>query len=606
MPLFRVENLSYFYPDSKKPALQGINLEIGEGEFLLVTGGSGSGKSSLARAVAGLIPDFYGGKIGGRLYFKEQDIRFIDRRSLAQNIGIVFQDPEKQLVMTGVETEIAFGMENIALSQPEMLRRSAEVMSFFDLTDLKQEFTANLSGGQKQKVALASILAMQPSVLILDEPTSQLDPLAAEEILNLVKRLNEEMNITIILIEQRLERCFHLADRVAVMENGRIIKCATPEETAVWEVKNGYPFLPPVAAFFSHIEAQDIPLTIKTGRKLLHNIYRESNPYQVPAPASEQSDLNAKPRKADNKGDHSIRDCTRRKTDFTLFTIKEKYQLLFSKCRSRAGKISPETPVAQINKLWYTYPNGKEALRDIDFSITAGEFVAILGDNGSGKTTLLKQLAGLIGPGRGQITIMNNAIGNTPPQQLARLVGYLSQNPNDYLFHDTVEEELKFTQANLGQIDNGHIERLLRRLNLYPLRQVNPRDLSSGERQRVALGSVLAASPRLLLLDEPTRGLDQRMKADLNNLLQDLLQTGVAIILVTHDIEFANQGARRLVMLFDGRIACDGPRNEVLGSSMFYVPQIRRMFKGIDDEIFTLREAVARVRPLWAARLIAK
>ena len=208
MPLFKIENLTYYYPDAPRPALQNINLVIEEGEFLLVVGGSGSGKSSLARLLAGLIPDFYGGRIGGRVLFKGQDIRHVDRRSLAGEVGIVFQDPEKQLVMTGVEGEIAFGLENLSLPQAEMFRRVAEILGFFGLTRHKTEFTASLSGGQKQKLALASVLAMQPRVLILDEPTSQLDPAAAEEFFNLVRQLNEEMNYTIVLVEQRLERCF--------------------------------------------------------------------------------------------------------------------------------------------------------------------------------------------------------------------------------------------------------------------------------------------------------------------------------------------------------------------------------------------------------------
>lgn len=604
MPLFRVEDLSYFYPEAEYPALQKVNLEVEEGEFLLVVGGSGSGKSSLARALVGLIPDFYGGKIGGKLLFKEQDLRFIDRRSLAKNIGIVFQDPEKQLVMTSVEMEIAFGLENLGLSQPEMFRRVAEVMSFFGITALKREFTANLSGGQKQKLALASVLAMQPSVLILDEPTSQVDPLAAEEIFNLIKRMNEELNLTIILIEQRLERCFHLADRLVVMEGGRIVKDGTAGEIAAWEVQNGFPFVPPVAGFFSGIDAHDIPLTIKEGRKLLKKKYFLGNKHLEPTVPPLQPTSIAR-KKTAYKIYPYIRDSSRI-INSAIHTLKRKCISAFFSEQRESMKMQPETPVAQIKKLWYTYPNGREALRGIDFSILAGEFVAILGENGSGKTTILKQLAGLIKPSRGQVMIMGADTSHRSPQQLARMVAYLSQNPNDYLFHDTVKEELEFTQTNLGLSDNGMIEQVLDRLGLYCHQHVNPRDLSSGERQRVALGSVLVACPQLLVLDEPTRGLDHRLKAELGSLLQEIAQTGVSIILVTHDVEFATEYTERVVMLFDGRIACDGPRNLVLGSSMFYAPQIRRLFQGIDDEVFTLREAVGRVRPLLVDKLLAK
>lgn len=551
MSIFKVEDLTYYYPEAEQPALRDVNLDVEEGEFLLVVGGSGSGKSSLARALAGLIPDFYGGRIRGRVFLREQDTRFIKQRARAGKIGIVFQDPEKQLVMTSVEAEIAFGLENLGLSQPEMFRRVAEVMSFFGITSLKREFNARLSGGQKQKVALASVLAMQPQVLILDEPTSQLDPLAAEEIFNLVKRLNDEMNITVILIEQRLERCFHLADRVVVMEGGRIVKDGPAGEVAAWEVQNRYPFVPTVAGFFSHIGSPMVPLTIKEGRAYLKDRYifpRDSSGVGISAPEPSET------------------------------------------------KVDRTEPMVDIKNLWFAYPNGREALRGIDFLVGAGEFLVVLGENGSGKTTLLKQVAGLLKPGRGRVMIAGADTARSSPHQLSPMVGYLSQNPNDYLFHDTVEEELRFTQANRGISDNHAVESLLEKLNLSRCRHVNPRDLSSGERQRAALASVLVASPRLLLLDEPTRGIDYRLKAELGSFLQSIAKNGVSVILVTHDVEFAAEYPDRVVMMFDGRIACDGPKNRVLGSSMFFASQIRKLFRGIDDGLFTFRKAVERVR----------
>jgi len=560
LPLFEVENLTYYYPETEQPALRNVNIAIEEGEFLLVAGGSGSGKSSLARALAGLIPGFYGGRIGGTVRYKKRDIQSINRRDLAGEIGIVFQDPEKQLVMTGVEAEVAFGLENTGLPQPEMFRRVAEVMSFLGITSLKTEFTAALSGGQKQKLALASVLAMQPQALILDEPASQLDPSAAEDLFNLLKKLNEEMHLTIILVEQRLDRCFHLADRVVVMEHGEILREGPPGEIAAWEVKKGLPFVPPVAALFAHTGSPVIPLTVKEGRRLLKKSTWSGSKEKAAAAVRQE----------------------------------------------HAGPSPGKEPVFEVKDLWFAYPNGREALRGINLSAGPGEFLAVLGENAAGKTTLLKHLAGLLKPNRGKVTIMGRDTRQATPQQMARTVGYLSQNPNDYLFQDTVAEELHFTLNNLGLPDEGRVDRLLKKLGLDRCRQTNPRDLSSGERQRAALASVMVAGPRLLLLDEPTRGLDYGLKAGLGNLLREIAESGTTVLLVTHDVEFAAEYACRVVMLFDGRIASDGPKHAVLGNSMFYAPQISKLFRGIDSGVLTFREAVEKMRHSSIQNVFAK
>ncbi|QGP93863.1 Putative HMP/thiamine import ATP-binding protein YkoD [Neomoorella glycerini] len=546
MPLFQSENLTYYYPDRERPALQRMNLSIEEGEFLLVTGGSGSGKSTLARALAGLIPDFYGGRIGGKVYFQGRDMGQMARRQLAREVGMVFQDPEKQLVMTSVEAEVAFGLENLGLPQAEMSRRVAEVLSFLDLAEARGEFTNHLSGGQKQKLALAAVLAMQPQVLVLDEPTSQLDPVAAEEFLNLIKRLNEEMGLTIILIEQRLERCFHLADRVVFMEDGQIKYEGAPEELARWAVQRDIPFVPPVARFFARAGSPSIPITVKEGRRLLRSSFKVRTPVPLQPVAGE----------------------------------------------------NPGGPLLTMDKVWFTYPNGREALQDISWQVNAGEVVAVLGNNGAGKSTLLKTMAGLLKPGRGRVQLMGRDLSGRGRPAAGR-VAYLSQNPNDYLFQDTVEEELLFTLKNCGLPDDGVVDDLLEKLALQRCRRVNPRDLSSGERQRVALASVLVTRPRLLVLDEPTRGMDYWLKDELGEMLTGLSREGVSVVLVTHDVEFAAAYATRVLLLFAGRVVADGPKHQVLGQSVFYSTQMGKMCRGYVDGVLTVPDALERLVPAW-------
>lgn len=547
MALLEIQNLNYQYPKNTKFALRNINLKIDGGEFLLVVGGSGSGKSSLARLLAGLIPEFYGGKIQGKLIFREKELKGDERHALSSHVGIVFQDPEKQLVMTSVEAEVAFGLENLGVPRQEMFRRVAEVMTFLNLAHLKKEFTANLSGGEKQKVALAAVIAMHPRILVLDEPTSQLDPVAAGELLDFVEYLNKELGYTVVLIEQRLERCFHLADRLLVMEQGEIICDGQPGDVARWQVEHKIPFIPPVARFFASINSPVVPLTVKEGRQELKK-YLPSG-------------------------------------------LQEK-----SKCRQRFSAVKDKNSVVLQGKdLWYTYPGGAEVIRGQSLCVAKGEFVVILGANAAGKSTLLKLLAGIFKPDRGSVRLFGKDTRHLPLNELGRQVGYLSQNPNDYLFQDTVEDELLFTLRNFQLSDEGQCEEILKRLNLYGLRQKNPRDLSSGERQRVALASILVAGPPLLLLDEPTRGIDYRLKKELGGFLREIAVAEGTVVMVTHDVEFAAEYASRVVMVFDGMVACDGSR-DILGESIFYAPQMARLFRGTAaDDVLTVDEGLEKI-----------
>lgn len=559
MSQIKIQDLSYYYPENQFPALRNINFELQEGELLLIVGGTGSGKSSLARVMAGLIPDFYGGRLKGKIYFNEMELKDTERRFLCSNVGIVFQDPEKQLIMTTVEGEIAFGLENLGLSQQEMFRRIAEVMSFLDLSGLKNEFTANLSGGQKQKLVLAAILAMQPRILILDEPTSQLDPMAAEEFINLIERLNREMGFTVVLIEQRLERCYHLADRLIIMERGEIICQGPPVETTRWLAANDRPFMPPVAKFFALLNLPTIPITVKDGRRELKKLL-PSLPISSPTGPRAGSRKKFRPTLMRKKGNR--------------------------------------TPIMlEFGDVWFTYPRGREVLKGINLKIEAGDFAIIMGENAAGKTTLLKMAAGLLKPDRGRVWAAGMETKNVSLTDMARHIGYLSQNPNDYLFQDSVEDELLFTMRNVGLDDRAMIKDTLEKLGLTAVSKMNPRDLSGGERQRAALASVLVTSPDLLLLDEPTRGIDCLMKAELGALLQDLNRQGMTIVVVTHDVEFAAEYAKRVIMISDGQITSMGSTLQVMRDSLFYSPQMARLFKGVADDVLIVRDALYKMNP---------
>lgn len=565
MAVIKIKDLTYYYPNTSKPSLDKINLEIPEGQFVMVVGGSGSGKSSLVRAIAGLIPDFHGGNYGGGVYLDNKELRQMDRRTIVNTVGMVFQDPESQLVMSNVEQEIVFGMENMGLSNDLMKRRLIEVTSAVGLANYLNSFIPELSGGEKQKVALASVLAMQPEILLLDEPTSQLDPVASEEILSIIKRLNEENGITVILVEQRLERCFHLADRILVMDKGQIVSDHhAPDAMAYWALQNNSPFIPPLAKLFASAQYPEIPTTVKQGREMLKPYYQH---YKSKAGAS-----------------------------------------IVPKQKTEIWEIGRDEAVLDIRDLWFTFANGNEVLKNINLQIKPCDFTVIMGGNGAGKTTLLKNINGLLKPGRGAVKVLGKDTKKLSVEEIAPFVAYLGQDPNDYLFLPTVREELAFTLKNLNLPDNGISREILSRLKLNSYEEVNPRDLSTGERQRVALASVLVTRPKLLLLDEPTRGLDYQLKSELGDILQQLQTQGTTIIVITHDVEFAAEYAANIVLMAEGSIIASGSKYEILSDSLFYSPQINKLFNDKIDGVVTFeqgQEALNKLIKLTETRAIS-
>lgn len=556
MPVIAIKDLTYYYPDTETPALDKINLDIHEGQMILLLGGSGSGKSSLVRAIAGLIPEYYGGTYQGKVLLNKQEILKMDRRTVAQQVGLVFQDPESQLVMTGVEQEVVFGMENLGLPNKLMKRRVMEVTSALSITEYLHHFIPELSGGQKQKVALASVLTMQPRILLLDEPTSQLDPVAGEEILTMVRRLNEDNGITVVLVEQRLERCFHLADRILVMERGKIIHDQTnPASPGQLAFARDIPCLPPLAQLFMRAGSSEIPATVKQGRRIIRS-YAVPDAVYAAMPAD-------KPRRDQQMG--------------------QKSELL------------------AISSLWFSYPHGKEVLKNVNFKINAGDFIVLMGENGAGKTTLMKQINGLLKPDRGQVVFLGQDTKHRSVEDMAADIGYLSQNPSDYLFLPTVRDEMDFTLHNLGLTDDGYSRQLLEGLGIDGCLEMNPRDLSTGQRQRAALASVLLSRPKLLLLDEPTRGLDYVLKEQLGAILKHIQARGTAILVITHDVEFAAEFADEIALMDQGGIIAQGDKYSMLSNSTFYSPQTSKLFNNIADGIVTMEQGLKMLKRIMAS-----
>ncbi|MFD2169544.1 ABC transporter ATP-binding protein [Tumebacillus lipolyticus] len=555
----QLTDLTYTYPDAQSPALDQLTWAVRRGEFVVLAGRSGCGKSTLLRAMNGLVPEFYGGTIAGSARFRNALLSDFAERKIARHIGMVFQDPEKQLVMSEVEREIAFGLENLQVPQAEMRRRVAEVMAFFDLTDLRRQKTADLSGGEKQKVAIASVMALQPDVLLLDEPTSQLDPGTAQEILDLIKRLNEELGLTVILVEQRLDRVLHLADRVTAMDGGRIEYDGDPAGFATYAAECRPELLPPVTRLFVAAELPERPLTVKAARQIVAEQLRPEEP---------------------------------------AFAVERKSSL-FARLRDRWGqKRAEEQAALRALGVSFAYPGEDEVLKELTLQIDRGTITTILGANGAGKSTLLRHFIALLKPSAGAVEVEGRATASLDPADLAGTVGYLSQNPSDYLFHDTLWQECQFSREMVGLPTEGEaaereISAVLDSLGLLGHKDRNPRDLSGGERQRAALAAVLVQHPKLLLLDEPTRGLDAGQKDNLGRYLRDYVQRGGTVVLITHDVEFAAEHAHFAVLIDDGAVAAAGTPQEMFARGMFYAPQIGRVFRGVSaGDVITLEDGV--------------
>jgi energy-coupling factor transport system ATP-binding protein len=527
-------NVSYTYPDAERPVLTDLSLHIEPEEFVLVTGPSGAGKSTFLRCLNGLVPHFTGGTLSGKILVNGENPTTASPRIMSRTVGFVFQDPETQFVMDYMEDEIAFALENSAVPPGEIRTRIEETMKYMDIWDLRERGLHELSGGERQKAAIASALVMKPTILALDEPTSQLDPKAAEEVLDLLLRLRRDHHLTIVLIEHRLERVLPYADRMIYFpSNGSPVLNGKPE-TVLGKMSE----VPPVVALGKVLGWDPLPMDVEAGKLRLSRVPQ----YIVKGNGNHRKNGSGKNGSTPGKN----------------------------------GKNSSES-IFEVHDLSVSL-QGNRVVEEASLQLFQGEILALVGHNGAGKTTLLRSMVGLQKFNSGNVFFKGLNTVKLEVAELCRQVGFLPQDPNALLFSEEVREELQITLRNHNLPEaQDLIDQILRQVNLYEFSSAYPRDLSTGQRQRVALAALLITQPLCLLLDEPTRGLDPHTKDELALLLQDLASKGAGILLVTHDVELVAKVANRVAVMQAGRIVAQGDPFSVLSSYPDFSPQILRL-----------------------------
>ncbi|GAA4123905.1 ATP-binding cassette domain-containing protein [Streptomyces tunisiensis] len=536
--MIRFENVSVTYDGAARPALRDVDLEVPEGELVLVVGPSGVGKSTVLGAVGGLVPHFTGGTLRGRVTVAGRDTRTHKPRELADVVGTVGQDPLSHFVTDTVEDELAYGMESLGLAPDVMRRRVEETLDLLGLADLRDRHISTLSGGQQQRVAIGSVLTPHPKVLVLDEPTSALDPAAAEEVLAVLQRLVHDLGTTILMAEHRLERVVQYADQVVLLPGPG----ERPWMGAPADVMAASPVCPPVVELGRLAGWSPLPLTVRDARRRAAPL-RERLEGRRPEPDTAAARTAAPARR------------------------------LFGRAKKESTG-APE-PVAQARSL-AVRRDRVQALTRVDLTVSPGETVALMGRNGAGKSTLLGALVGLVAPSSGSVRTGGAVPHRTRPRDLVRKVGLVPQEPRDLLYADTVAAECAAADRD-AEAEPGTCRALLGELLPSVADDMHPRDLSEGQRLTLALAVVLTARPPLLLLDEPTRGLDYAAKARLTAILRRLAAEGHAIVMATHDVELAAELAHRVVLLAEGEVIADGPSAEVVVASPAFAPQVAKI-----------------------------
>jgi energy-coupling factor transport system ATP-binding protein len=524
-PMLSFAHVSYTYPGTSEPALNDVSLEIGAGELCLLAGLTGHGKSTLLRAACGLVPHFHGGSFAGVVRVSGLDTRAHGPAELGAFVGVLFQDPETQLVMSSVRAELGLALESRGHRPAAAARGIEEVALALGIDSLLDRPTTTLSGGEKQRVALGAALVGGPRMVLLDEPTSQLDPVAGDELIGLLRRLNREFDMTVVLAEHRLERCLADADRVVAFAQGRVAHDGDAGSFLEWAARAAPALQTPGARMFSLAGLSGSPAGVKQARQMLRarGLLRDHAPVAV-EPAADPA---AGARAAERVGEED------------------------APCRTHAREHAATPAALRMRRVWYELHGGGAILRGLALTLRAGESVALMGRNGSGKSTLLRHAAGLLQPTRGTI-------------ERAGRVALLLQNPDDYFLHERVDEEAPYDA--------------LAQFGLAALAKRNPRDLSGGERQRLALAIVSAGTPpAVIALDEPTRGMDREAKSELATALRERARAGQAVIVATHDPEFAASCASRALLMADGRVIADGPIGELLSGGWYFATETARI-----------------------------
>lgn len=558
MEILRVDGLKFSYPNQLKKALNNINFSIDEGDFVLICGESGCGKSTLLRHLKPELSPH--GQVSGDIYYYSQKINDYSSKQLASEIGYVLQNPDSQIVTDKVWHELAFGLENMGLDTQSIRLRVAEMASFFGIQGWFRKNVNDLSGGQKQLLNLASIMAMQPKILILDEPTSQLDPIAAKDFIDTLVRINKELSTTIIMTEHNLEDIYSVCDKVIVMEDGKVICNDT-----------NYKVVDILSRDKNHKMVKSLPTPSK--------IYNQLNGYIEGA----------------SKSPLTVKDCRQWLNDsMDEVTIKK---LDDSETEINISKKDREIAI-ELKDVYFQYNKISEpTIRDLSFKVYKGEIYSILGGNGTGKSTTLSLVARQRKPQRGKIFINNIEIKKYNNKSLyENNLALLPQNPQSLFVFETVKEDLEevlILQNKDREYIDKEVKRVSKLLDIEHLLEHHPYDLSGGELQKAGMAKVMLLNPKIILLDEPTKGLDAYCKEEIGKMLLKLRDTGVTIVVVSHDIEFSARYSDRCAMFFDGSIVSEGTPKEFFLGNNFYTTVSNRIARNIFEDTLIYEDVVS-------------